>query len=202
MGNYWKHFKTVTLHRYWVFRHCCKAGIPIAGLLHDLSKYSPTEFNEGGKYYSGSRSPIDECKYNNGYSMGWLHHKGRNPHHYEYWQDEFDSGATVHIQMPYRYAIEMVCDMLAASKVYNGKDFTYEKFYDYWLAKKKKPVAMHPQTLYFVQEMIHTMYVENSDDCLRKVRSIYLFKKAHDDYVLCEPNEENGHRYRDINKLF
>lgn len=90
--NVVKHFKIVTIHRWYVFLNCCKAGMPIRGLCHDLSKYSKTEFNESVKYFQGNRSPIDACKEEKGYSMAWMHHKGRNPHHYEYWQDNFDKG--------------------------------------------------------------------------------------------------------------
>ena len=85
------HFNLVNKHRFKVFKLCCKAGIPFRGLLHDLSKYSPTEFFESVKYYEGSYSPITNCKKENGYSKAWLHHKGRNKHHYEYWYDYSDT---------------------------------------------------------------------------------------------------------------
>ena len=87
LGNLLKHFHTVNKHRFYVFKLSIKAGIPIRGVLHDLSKYSPTEFFEGVKYYNGKRSPITICRQENGYSEAWLHHKGRNKHHYEYWYD-------------------------------------------------------------------------------------------------------------------
>ena len=44
-----KHFNLITKHRWIVFKLCVKAGIPFRGLLHDLSKYSPTEFIESVK---------------------------------------------------------------------------------------------------------------------------------------------------------
>ena len=83
--NYWKHFKLITKHKYYVFKNCCYAGIPLQGILHDLSKYSPTEFLESVKNYSGDRSPIDNLKDKGEISMAWLHHRGRNKHHWEYW---------------------------------------------------------------------------------------------------------------------
>ena len=59
MGQYhfFRHFKTITKHRHQVIRHCFKAGIGFQGLFHDLSKYSPSEFIVGAKYYQGNRSP-------------------------------------------------------------------------------------------------------------------------------------------------
>ena len=50
MYKAWKHFKKIFVHKYWVFRYCCKAGIPVQGLLHDLSKFSPVEFFESVKF--------------------------------------------------------------------------------------------------------------------------------------------------------
>lgn len=88
--NTFRHFKKVCTHKHWVFYYCCKVGIPFQGLIHDLSKFSPTEFWESVKYYQGTSSPIDACKKENGWSAAWMHHKGRNKHHYEYWQDNFE----------------------------------------------------------------------------------------------------------------
>lgn len=111
------HLRTVLTHKKWVFYYCCKAGIPLQGLVHDLSKFSPTEFMESINYYTGTHSPIDECKKKNGVSYAWMHHKGRNPHHYEYWQDNFDKGGQP-IKMPYKYAVELLCDYLGAGRAY------------------------------------------------------------------------------------
>ena len=86
--NIFLHFKLITHHRWLVFKLCCKVGEPWRGFVHDLSKYSPTEFFEGVKYYTGTCSPITEAKKDKGYSRAWLHHKGRNKHHAEYWIDD------------------------------------------------------------------------------------------------------------------
>ncbi len=110
-----KHLHTVNRHRFKVFKLCCKVGIPYRGLVHDLSKYSPQEFWEGVKYYQGSYSPIRNAKSIEGYSKAWLHHKGRNKHHYEYW---FDLNApNPNPVMPFKYFLELVCDSYAAGIV-------------------------------------------------------------------------------------
>ena len=64
----WKHFCTITRHRHQVIRYFYHAGILWQGLRHDLSKYSPTEFIPGAKYYQGDRSPNAEEREVNGYS--------------------------------------------------------------------------------------------------------------------------------------
>ena len=175
--NVFKHFKLITIHRWYVFLNCCKAGMPIRGLCHDLSKYSPTEFWESVKYFQGNRSPIDACKEANGYSMAWMHHKGRNPHHYEHWQDNFDKGGQA-VQMPFKYALELVCDYLAAGRAYMKKDFSYIAEYDWWCGKKKNPIAMHPQTKEFIELMLNQMRLDGNNDCLAKPVAKHIYKIA------------------------
>ena len=148
--NFFGHLKTVLIHKYWVFYYCYHAGIPWRGIVHDLSKFSPTEFFESVKYYQGDSSPINACKKENGWSKAWLHHKGRNKHHYEYWQDGFDYGGKP-LQIPLKYCIEMLCDFLGAGRAYMGENFSYQAEYKWWQNKLSTPLAMHPQTKLFFQ---------------------------------------------------
>ena len=163
--NTLQHFAKVCKHKWWVFYYCCKAGIPWRGIKHDMSKFSPTEFWESVRYYQGNRSPIDACKEENGVSKAWLHHKGRNRHHYEYWEDNFDKGGEP-LQMPYKDAVEMLCDYLGAGRAYMGKNFSYEKEYEWWLKKCEKPLAMHPQTKQFI------------DICLRRFTNYHKWGRV------------------------
>jgi hypothetical protein len=119
-------------------------GLYYQGLVHDLSKYSPIEYFESVKYYTGSSSPIDECKKANGYSMAWLHHRGRNPHHWEYWMDNFQSGGTP-LRIPWKYLLEMFCDFLGAGMAYSkGKNLSEREFIDseikWWKTRRKECV--------------------------------------------------------------
>ena len=165
--NYLKHFKKILIHKFWVCRYCFAAGLYRRGITHDLSKFSPKEFIESAKYYQGDSSPIEAAKAENGYSIAWMHHKGRNTHHYEYWQDNFDQGGQP-IQMPYEDALELVCDYLGAGKAYQGKNFTYQGEYRWWIDKKSKPLAMHPNTLKFVDRMLEAISRCNNLSPLKK----------------------------------
>ena len=137
--NLIQHTKTVLKHKYLVFKFSCKLGIPFRGLVHDLSKFTPTEFFESVKYFNGGvASPITKCKRKNGISLAWLHHKGRNKHHYEYWVDL--TAPAVAPVIPYKYMVEMICDKLSASITYNGKNWTNSSEYDYWMIEKKKEI--------------------------------------------------------------
>lgn len=125
MPNPLGHFKTITKHRHAVIKNCFRAGIPFQGLRHDLSKYSPVEFLNGAKYYDGSRSPNELERADIGYSRAWLHHKGRNRHHFEYWTDYNPiEKKLAPIKMPIKYVIEMFCDRVAASKIYMKDKYT------------------------------------------------------------------------------
>lgn len=146
------HIKTVLVHKKWVFYYCCKLGIPWQGLWHDMSKFSWTELKESVWYYQGGKgSPIPIAKESQGYSLAWQHHKGRNPHHYEYWTDNYDSGTTC-IRMPWNYFLEMVADYLAAGRTYQGKNFTF-KSEDEWWQKKAPSCKMNETTKAFLTEV-------------------------------------------------
>jgi len=146
-----KHLKTVLIHKWYVFIYMCRCGYVYRGIIHDMSKFSWTEFFESVKYYNGTVSPIDMCKKDKGYSLAWLHHRGRNKHHYEYWVDYLDQGGKP-IEMPRKYAIELICDWIAAGKTYShnvGKKFTYTDELEY-VKWKLKSANMHPNTKSYV----------------------------------------------------
>ncbi len=131
-----KHFFLVNKHRALVFKFSCFAGIPFRGLVHDLSKYSKEEFFESAAYYIGNGSPITECKNDIGYSLAWLHHKGRNKHHFEYWYDQDVLEENMPL-IPFNIFCEMVCDMLSAGISYNGKNWNTSTQINYWNRNNK-----------------------------------------------------------------
>lgn len=133
----YQHWKTIRSHRKWVRHYCFLAGIPWRGITHDLSKYSPIEFFESAKYWTGVDSPINHAKKHQGVSYGWLHHKGRNSHHYEYWMDNFDDGGIARL-MPKKDFTEMVCDYLGAAHAYTQEEFSYAKELEWWRNKHDK----------------------------------------------------------------
>ena len=181
--NGFKHFKLICNHKRWVMYYCNKCGITWRGIKHDLSKFTPTEFIESVKYFDGKRSPIDVCKEQNGVSQAWMHHKGRNTHHYEYWQDNFDKGGHP-VQMPFEDAVEMLCDYLGAGRAYSGKDFSYSGEYVWWKNKISNGIAMHPQTQMFIDEMLKNLM--NNTNSYGGVDDILCNNNCWYTYVRCE----------------
>ena len=142
----WKHFVTITRHRFLVRRGCWKVGLIWQGLTHDLSKYSPTEFLVGARLYQGTRSPNAAERDEKGYSEAWMHHKGRNRHHYEYWTDmSRATGRYEAVPMPRKYLVEMVMDRIAACRVYQGNAYTDASALNY-LEGSRDQRLMHPDT--------------------------------------------------------
>ena len=170
-----KHFNLITKHKWQVFKLCVRAGIPWRGLVHDLSKYSPTEFIESVKFYVGDHSPIMEAKKANGYSKAWLHHKGRNKHHYEYWFDGKSPDKTPVI--PYKYAVEMVCDTLAAGKTYLGKNWTNNSQLEYW-NRTKDLEYINIKTANFLE----AVYTEVSKNGIKKTINKRNLTRLYNEY--------------------
>ncbi len=141
-----KHLKTITHHKLLVMAGCFRVGLYWQGLCHDLSKYSPREFWTGAKYYQGNRSPNGAERDQKGYSEAWMHHKGRNRHHYEYWTDMSPETLRYEaVPMPRKYLAEMVMDRIAASKTYQGKAYTDTSALIY-LENSAERLLMHPVT--------------------------------------------------------
>ena len=145
MTKYWRHFKTVCKHKWIVFKECRACGIAWQGILHDLTKFGATEFVSSARYFQGNKSPIEAEKEDNGYSKAWLHHKGHNKHHWEYWTDFDDNGKIIANKIPNKYLIEMVCDWVGAGKVYSKDAWSQETPLDYYY-KVRKGRHFHPET--------------------------------------------------------
>ena len=167
-----KHFVTITKHRHRVMLHCFRAGIPLQGIKHDLSKYSPTEFIPGAKYYLGSRSPNEAEREDKGYSQAWMHHKGRNRHHYEYWTDYSPETKRMSpVEMPVKYVKEMFCDRVAASKIYQGKNYTDAHPLAYF-SRAKDRIMIHPNTSALLESLLVMLKEKGEKETFKYIRKL------------------------------
>ena len=162
-----EHFQTITYHRQLVMKYCFRVGLYWQGLTHDLSKYSPTEFLVGAKYYQGDRSPNNAEKEAKGYSSSWLHHKGRNKHHFEYWMDYTMPGTSDKlpegVKMPVRYVVEMFMDRIAACKVYQKDAYTDASPLEYHERSKRGKQIMHPETIALIEKLMKMLAEEGEE---------------------------------------
>ena len=173
----WQHFKTITHHRWLVLQGCFRVGLIWQGLTHELSKYSAVEFWNGARFYQGNRSPHTAERESKGYSEAWMHHKGRNRHHYEYWTDmnrEIRDYAP--IPMPRKYLVEMVMDRRAACMTYQGKDYTDASALIY-LDKSREKDLMHPQTMRQLRYLLTVLGEKGEKETFRYIRKSVLSGK-------------------------
>lgn len=176
----WRHGKTITHHKWLVMKSCFAAGLYVQGLLHDLSKYALSEFLVGARYYQGDRSPNNAEREEKGYSSSWLHHKGRNRHHYEYWTDyTLDDAERIiaPVPMPRRYVAEMFLDRVAASKTYNRDGYTDAAPLSYYQkSKDRTPQLLHEQTRVQLEELLTMLEQKGERETLRYIRRDFLGK--------------------------
>ena len=173
----WQHLKTINHHKWLVLCGCFRVGLYWQGLTHDLSKYSLTEFRSGAKYYQGNRSPNAAEREDKGYSEAWMHHKGRNRHHYEYWTDmnrqtrNYES-----VEMPRKYLVEMVMDRRAACLVYQGKDYRDDSALNYFDRSREKDL-MHPETNRQLRHILAMLAQKGEKETFRYLREEVLAGK-------------------------
>ncbi|MDE6775419.1 MAG: catalase [Ruminococcus sp.] len=171
IDNFFGHLTTVMKHRHMVMYHCFKAGIFRRGLLHDLSKFSPSEFIPGVIFFQGSRSPNEREREVNGFSMAWIHHKGRNRHHFEYWTDyNIRTGTLDPVAMPDVYIIEMFCDRVAASKIYNKEKYNDRCPIEYYLKRKDKR-DIEPKTAEKLEYLLRMLSAKGEEYTFRYIRT-------------------------------
>ncbi|MCH5172384.1 MAG: catalase [Erysipelotrichales bacterium] len=169
----WKHFVTITKHRHLVMKYCFKLRIPWQGLIHDLSKYSYIEFYNGAKFYQGTRSPNDQEREVKGYSEAWMHHKGRNKHHYEYWVDvNLNTNEYEAVKMPIKYLKEMLADRIAASRIYKGKAYTDASPYEYFITHAAIK-RMHPESVKIMNEWLLKIKNEGEKATFKYIKKNY-----------------------------
>lgn len=186
--NAWKHFRTITHHRHLVLKGCFELGLYKQGLLHDLSKYMPSEFLVGCKYYQGTMSPNNAERMDLGYSSAWLHHKGRNKHHMEYWIDYGvacgENGRQEHrgicgMKMPIRYVVEMYVDRISASKNYLKEKYTDRRPLDYYLNGRKYYI-LHEDTKALLELLLFMLAAKGQEHVKSFIRNELL--KGHIPY--------------------
>ena len=166
------HLHTISHHRHVVIKLCFKAGIGLQGLRHDLSKYSLTEFIPGCKYYQGTRSPNEAEREKYGYSLAWLHHKGRNKHNYEYWNDySIKDDAYLPVKMPLKYVKEMFCDRVAAGKIYLDDKYTNDNPIEYFLKGNAK-TSMHPNTAKLLEGWLMMLQQEGEEKTFAYIKNL------------------------------
>lgn len=162
---YLKYLKNLLRHKWFVFVECCRLGIPWLGIVHDLSKFLPSEWLPYARYFYGKWPTEEEAdrqfpfgtvltkeKVAAQFDVAWLHHQHRNKHHWQRWLLTLDSarsdGRLFPIAMPDRYRREMLADWRGAGRAYGNPDTRV------WYLANRDKMRLHPETRAWVEEML------------------------------------------------
>lgn len=152
MKKYLKYFNYVFRHKWYVFVECCKYGLFWQGLIHDWSKFLPSEFIPYANFFYGGDNRKDRF-YNpadgsDEFNRSWLLHQHRNPHHWQFWLLQNDDGSKLPLEMPIEYAIEMVCDWRGAGRASGYSDTPA------WYLRNKDKIILNQFTRNYVEALL------------------------------------------------
>lgn len=140
---YVEYFKYLAKHKWYVFVECCKLGVPLRGLLHDMSKFLPCEWVPYAHHFYGKRKK----KVDRAYDLAWLHHIHRNKHHWQFWVI-VDNGIEEYLPMPDKYVKEMLADWYGAGYAQNMPDVKK------WYLDRKEIIKLHPRTRRWIEKQL------------------------------------------------
>lgn len=147
---YLKFLWSLLCHKLFVFVECCRLGIPWLGVVHDWSKFLPSEFIPYGKHF-GVGSPVDR-PHDISMDYAWLHHQHFNKHHPQYWISKTNGKPDVVLPMPDRYRREMLADWRGAGRAYGNPDTKA------WYEKNKDNIILHPETRAWVESELLSLF--------------------------------------------
>ena len=173
---HWRYARYVWRHKVFVFRACRRLGVPWLGVLHDLSKLRPDEWNPYvAHFYGGPHRPWTHTSgyektyfprlawassaegVQEAFDLAWLAHIHRNRHHPQYWVLRQDTDGVACLPMPERYIREMVADWLGAGMAIKGHgwDRAPAECRAWWAANKARSgYALHPATRRRVEQLL------------------------------------------------
>lgn len=138
----------VLRHKWHVFVACLGLRVPLhQAIIHDWQKFTPTEW---GPYVRTFYAPDGSGHYapSPAFDRAWLHHQHYGPHHWQYWILRHDDGNVDALEMPERFAREMVADWIGAGKALGKPDM------EAWYLANKHKIVLHDSTRFFVHQRI------------------------------------------------
>lgn len=145
------YLKYLIRHKWFVFLACVRHGIAWQGIIHDWTKFLPSEWFPYVEYFYGHGLPGDQQRALERFNRGWLEHQHRSPHHWQHWVLRNDDGTTVALSMPRRYVLEMLADWEGAGRAITGKKGTTLA----WYAKNREKMLLDEDVRDFVERALN-----------------------------------------------
>lgn len=149
MRRHLNYLKYVLRHKWFILCASRKIGASLwLALIHDVSKFRPSEWTPYARTFY---KPDGSKQFNEtpAYRRAWLLHLHRNPHHWQYWMIINQENSTTAIEMPHKYALEMVADWMGAGRAISGRWEYLE-----WYTKNREKIVLHDNTRHFVEEIL------------------------------------------------
>lgn len=158
--KYWAHFEYTMRHKWFVFIECCKMGIPVQGIFHDMSKFTIKEFvpyalfffDENGKKIDGIRDKTGAynplATGNSSFESAWFWHQARNKHHWQYWISLGDHCSYSAIEIPRKYVLEMIADWRGAGMAQSTPNVLK------WYESSKDKMVLHIETRKMIEQIL------------------------------------------------
>lgn len=164
MSKHLRYLRYVVIHKWFVLGACWRRGLIWQGIVHDWSKFLPSEWFPYADFFYGYKPTAAEREQARrvlghdpdpsnderrlAFNAAWLKHQHRSPHHWQHWVLRNDDGTTVVLPMPHRYLLEMLCDWDGAGRAITGKAGGTPA----WYAKNRQRMMFHPDTREYVDQ--------------------------------------------------
>lgn len=164
--KHFRYLRYVIIHKWFVLLACWRRGLWWQGIIHDWSKFLPSEWFAYADFFYGfkptdndrsraiavlgydpypSHQTIADRRF--AFDVAWLKHQHRSPHHWQHWVLREDSGATLTLEMPKRYAMEMICDWEGAGRAITGRSGETAS----WYQKNRSKILLQSNTRALVE---------------------------------------------------
>ena len=153
MKKYFLFLKSLLRHKWYVLRAGRLTGVPLwRSLIHDWNKFTPSEFGRYARNFQGdySKSPNDRDRVSLEFTLAWLHHENRSPHHWGYWIPRTGQSAGKPLPMPETHVREMIADFMGASKAYTDSWGIAA-----WLNRAGPEMRLHSDTVETISDVMH-----------------------------------------------
>jgi len=158
----------VVRHKWFVFLESCKLGVPLLGLIHDWSKFKPSEWRPYVNFFhgKGAKQVRDETGYykpnetgDSAFDFAFFLHQKRNKHHWQWWVYPQDETGVKILPMGDRSRREMLADWRGAGRAQGTPDCKK------WYMKNGYKLQLHSDTRAWIEEQLGVKNKAECDDC-------------------------------------
>jgi len=143
-----RYLRYLIRHKWFVFLECVRVGLWWRGLIHDWSKFLPSEFLPYANHFgNGIQAGRDKTGYykptdtgDPAFDFAWFLHQKRNCHHWQWWVFPEDESGVKVLPMSEKSRLEMLCDWRGAGRAQGTPNVRK------WYAANGYKLQLHAET--------------------------------------------------------